>query len=73
MVPEIVCVQLPYQKEMKYVIRISEKGFYGKRAWTESPREEAIIFDSKKEASRQLNRLNGRLWKHGPGAMIEPA
>jgi hypothetical protein len=58
---------------MKYVIRISPKGFYGKKPWTEVPRNEAVIFDSKKDASRQQNRLNGRLWKHGPGATVEPA
>ena len=73
-VPQVLCVQLPRKEEVKYVIRISPKGFYSRtKTWTEAPREDAHVFDTKKEASRQQNRLNGRLWKVGPGATVEPA
>jgi len=61
------------KNNLKYIIRMSPKGYYGERAWTEGPREEAFIFDSMKDARRALNRLNGRLWKDGPGATIELA
>lgn len=56
---------------MKYVIKLSEAGYFGHIPYTPMPREKADVFDSMKDARRQLNRLNGRLMKKG-NAEIEP-
>ena len=57
---------------MKYVIKISDKGYYGKLPWTPVPIEDAIVFTKMKDARRILNRLNGRLIGHdAPAAEIE--
>jgi hypothetical protein len=55
----------------EYVIRLNDEGYFGRRPYTAMPKTEATIFPSMKDARKQLNRINGRLWK-GLGAIIEP-
>ncbi len=47
----------------KYVIRLNEKGYYGKLPFTPVPYDKAIVFDKKKDARRVLSKLNDRLMK----------
>lgn len=46
---------------MKYIIKLNDEGFYGKVPWGPSPLSDAKVFDSMKEARKQLSRLRDRL------------
>ena len=50
---------------MEYIIRLSEKGYYGNIPYTPVEKEKAIVFKSMKDARRNLNRINGWLMKDG--------
>lgn len=52
---------------MRYIIKISKTGSFGyfdlHQPYTLADIKDATIFNSMKDARRQLNRLNGRLMK----------
>jgi hypothetical protein len=54
---------------MKYIIRLNKDGFFGRRPYTTMKVEDAKVFNSMKEARKQLNRLRTVL--HYPTAEIE--
>jgi len=56
---------------MNYIIRIGDRGYFGRKPWTPVPREEAFAFPTMKQARKTLNRLNGRLMKN-ESSEIEP-
>jgi len=56
---------------MKYVIRLNREGYFGQSPYRPVLLKEAIIFDSMKEARKQLNILNSRLWTESKSSEIE--
>ena len=53
-----------------YVIKLNENGYYGHTPYTPVLYDDAIVFDTMKEARKQLSRLNDRLMK-GSGSVAE--
>jgi hypothetical protein len=49
---------------MKYIVKINKTGYYSsKHLWQTVSRDDATIFNSRKQARVMLNRLVGRLMK----------